>query len=107
MLPRTERPSSVKVPVLSNAKVVTRPARFTLGGEIQKILALRSRDIAKTVPQVMAAGKAGGTVIVIRSNDLSIRVAASLPYLSMIGTVARKPRIANTAMMATNFIPSS
>jgi len=33
--PFTARLSSVKVPVLSKTIIVTRPARFTLGGDMQ------------------------------------------------------------------------
>lgn len=38
LTPYKSSPSSVKVPVLSKHIVVTYPAIFTLGGEIQKIL---------------------------------------------------------------------
>lgn len=49
----------------------TRPAILILAGAIQYILYLLSLDTAKTTPTVIAAGKAGGTVIVIKSSDLS------------------------------------
>lgn len=75
--PKTYKPSSVNVPVLSNTINCTLPLTFTLGGEIQKILCFFSLLIAKTVPTVIAAGRAGGTVIVIRSSDLSTIAAGS------------------------------
>ena len=59
------------MPVLSKTIKLTLPATLTLGGEIQKIFFFLSLDKANTVPAVIAAGKAGGTVIVMRSNDLS------------------------------------
>jgi hypothetical protein len=54
----------------------------------------------------MAAGKAGGTVIVIKSNDLSIRLPIDVPFLIIIGSVQAKPTIEINAMIATNFMPS-
>jgi hypothetical protein len=50
-----------------------------LGGEIQKIFFLLSLLIAKTVPTVIAAGKAGGTVMVSKSRDLSTISGAAYP----------------------------
>lgn len=68
----TVKPSSVKVPVLSNTKVSIWPAMFTLDGEMQKMepLSLRRRR-ANTIPHDIATGRAGGTATVIRS---SVRV---------------------------------
>jgi len=39
---------------------------------MQKILSFFSRFIAKIIPQDIAAGNAGGTVIVIKSSEWSI-----------------------------------
>jgi len=39
------------------------------------------RDIAKTIPAAMVAGRAGGTAIVIRSKDLSISFSFATPSL--------------------------
>jgi hypothetical protein len=60
------------VPVLSNTNVSTLPATLILGGDIQKIFIFFSRFMAKIIPHDMAAGSAGGTVIVIRSSEWSI-----------------------------------
>lgn len=70
--PSTDKPSSVSVPVLSNTKVLILPATLILKGEIQKILKFLSLPIAKSVPHVMAAGKAGGIVMVTKFKDLSM-----------------------------------
>ena len=47
---------------------------LTRGGEMQKISCFLSLLIAKTIPQDMAAGSAGGTVTVRRSRVLSMRM---------------------------------
>ena len=62
----------MSVPVLSNTIKLTLPLTFTRGGDMQKILLRFSLAIAKAAPAVMAAGSAGGTVIVIRSKDRSM-----------------------------------
>jgi hypothetical protein len=54
----------------------------------------------------MAAGRAGGTVIVIRLSELSIRLAVEVPILIMIGSVQQKPTMEIRAMIATNFMLS-
>lgn len=79
------------MPVLSKTIRFTLPLTLTRGGEIQKILLLFNLAIAKAAPAVIAAGRAGGTVIVIRSNDRSIISSALKSYLSINGKVARKP----------------
>ena len=79
LTPRIYNPSSVKVPVLSKTMMLILPLIFTLGGEMQNILLLFNLVIAKATPTDMVAGKAGGTVIVIKSRDLSITFAASSP----------------------------
>lgn len=58
--------------------------------------------MAKTVPTVIAAGKAGGTVMVIKSNDLSIIAAASYYYLIINGKVQRKPKTARKPIEKIN-----
>ena len=73
--PFTCRPSSVRVPVLSKTIMFTLPATFTLWGEMQKIFFCLRRETAKAVPAVMAAGRAGGTVIVMRLRHLSTILA--------------------------------
>ena len=57
------------------------PLTFTLGGEIQKILLFFSLLIANATPTDIVAGSAGGTVIVMRSRDLSINPSVSIPFL--------------------------
>lgn len=58
------------------------------------------------MPQLIAAGRAGGTAITIRLSDLSIKVDTLAPYINKIGKIAMKPTTAMSAMIATNFIPS-
>ena len=66
------RSSSVSVPVLSKQTQLMQPLMLMERGEMQKISALRRRDCAKTTPMVMAAGSAGGMMIVIRSSAFSM-----------------------------------
>jgi len=105
--PYTESPSSVRVPVLSNTKLVTLPAKLTRGGDIQNILLFLSRYIAKTIPQLIAAGRAGGTAITIKFNDRSMKVRGSDPLITNTGQMQIKPKTAIHARIATNFMPSS
>jgi len=86
---------------------VTLPAKFTLGGDIQNILLCLSRYIAKTIPQLIAAGRAGGTAITIKFNDRSIKVRGSAPFMIKTGIMQKKPKTAMHAKIATNFMPSS
>ena len=72
--PKTERPSSVSVPVLSKTKVEICPAMLILGGEMQKMSTLFNLLMANTIPHDIAAGMAGGTVTVMRSSALSIKI---------------------------------
>ncbi len=96
----------MSVPVLSKTMRFTLPATFTLGGEIQKIFFFFNLLIAKTVPTVIAAGRAGGTVIVIKSSDLSIIGQAAYPYLIIKGKVPMKPSTAMTPMTMMNLSES-
>ncbi len=63
--------------------MLMRPATFTRGGDMQKILFFLSLANANNVPAVIAAGSAGGTVIVIRSKDLSTISSVASFYSSM------------------------
>lgn len=65
-----------------------------------------SRPIAKSVPHVIAAGKAGGMVIVTRFKDLSMM--QTYPRLSFIiqGSEIKKPVNATIAIIPTNFSES-
>src|SRR5690606_8141366 len=65
--PRTSRPSSVSVPVLSKQTTSSLPPTLIRVGEIQKILDFLRRERANEVPMVRVAGRAGGTTMVIRS----------------------------------------
>ena len=73
---------------------------------MQKIFCLFRRAIAKTMPQDMAAGRAGGTVTVKRSRVRSIIIARGTSMPAWIGRVAMLPTNARTAMMPTNLKPS-
>ena len=64
------KPSLVKVPVLSKQIKLTFPAKFTLSLLMHLIPLLSSLPIAIEIPIPIQAGKAGGTVIVIKSNVL-------------------------------------
>jgi hypothetical protein len=74
---------------------------------MQNILQLFSRWMANTMPQLIAAGSAGGTAITIRLSDLSMKVLTSDLFIMSIGQIAQKPSTAIIAIIATNFIPSS
>lgn len=64
---------------MSKTNVWIWPARFTRGGEMQKILPCFSRAIAKLMPTDMATGSAGGTLTVKRSSALSISMILGTP----------------------------
>jgi hypothetical protein len=81
--------------------IFTLPLTLTLGGDIQYILFYFNLFIANTVPIVIAAGNAGGTVIVIRSNDLSTISNVLYPYDIITGKVIQNPKNANRAIHAT------
>ena len=59
------------------------------------------------VPAVIAAGRAGGTVIVTRSKERSKISSKGSFYSNMFGRVERKPRIAITLIINMNFKESS
>ncbi len=104
--PRTERPSSVRVPVLSKTKVSICPAKLMRGGEMQNIFRFLSLFIAKIIPHDIAAGNAGGTAIVIKSREWSISDLVVYPDAIISGNVAQKPTMAIIAIKKTNFIES-
>ena len=57
--------------------------------------------MAKATPTDIAAGRAGGTVMVIKSNDLSIRSSVSVPSFKSWGRVPKKPTTATIAITPT------
>lgn len=69
---------------------------------MQKILLLFNLEIANATPTDMVAGKAGGTVIVMRSRDLSITCSVDDPRARSFGTVTEKPTIPTRAIIPTN-----
>lgn len=75
---------------------------LTLGGETQKIWLFFRRPIAKETPTDMVAGRAGGTVMVIKSNDLSISCSVLVPWAIKLGSVQMNPRMPTIAMIPTN-----
>ena len=105
--PITDKPSSVKVPVLSNTTVEIYPAMFIRGGEIQKIECDLRRLRAKTTPQDIAAGRAGGTTTVIKSRVRSITDLIGTPSYNCKCMVEKLATIARHAIMPMNFIPSA
>ena len=92
----------MRVPVLSNTMILILPLIFTLAGDIQKILLFFSLEMANATPTDIDAGSAGGTVIVIKSRDLSINLGTVVPSLIIAGTEMAKPTIVNTAIKPTN-----
>jgi len=105
--PYTESPSSVKVPVLSNTKVVIRPERFTLGGEMQKIRCFLRRKMANATPQLIAAGRAGGTQMTIKFRKRSIKVVDEIPREMNEFRRQINPSTAMQAIRSTNLIASA
>lgn len=86
---------------MSKTKVLILPLTFTLGGEIQKILDFFNLIIANATPTDIVAGNAGGTVIVIRSKDLSISDETSVSYAIKAGSVLANPMIPTKAIIPT------
>ena len=96
--PNTCKPSSVNVPVLSNTIIDTRPAMFTLGGAMQNIFDFFKREIATTVPTIIADGRAGGTVVTIKFKELSTNALGG-SSISMLGLIEMmKPMMARKAI---------
>ena len=81
--------------------IETLPATFVLGGEMQTIPSLFSLERAKAIPTVIAAGRAGGIVIVMTSRDLSITSLIET-FESWKGTVTQRPQHARKNMKAMN-----
>ena len=73
---------------------------------MQKICFFFSLLMAKTIPQDMAAGRAGGTVTVIRSKALSTRISTGTPISTCNGMVEIVASRARIAIIPTNFKPS-
>lgn len=57
--------------------------------------------MANATPADMVAGRAGGTVTVIRSKDLSIRSSVAAPFLIRTGSVPQNPTIPIIAIAPT------
>ena len=74
---------------------------MTLGGEMQKILAFFNLLTANATPIDIVAGKAGGTVMVTRSSDLTMSYAGIMPWLIMAGTEQANPTMVNNAIIPT------
>lgn len=83
-----DTPVSVSVPVLSKTKVSINPAILTLSGAIQKTSCFRSLCTANMIPQLIAAGKAGGTQITIKLPSLSRISARESPLVTITGKIA-------------------
>jgi hypothetical protein len=66
--------SSVRVPVLSKQTQFVMPPPTTLFGELQNIFLSFIFYNAKMIPNVILTGKPGGTVIVIKSKNLTNNV---------------------------------
>ena len=62
--------------------------------------------MAKAAPALRVAGRAGGTVIVMRSRDLSRRTEVEVPRLMRLGSRRKKPMMAIRAMKATKISES-
>ena len=73
---------------------------------MQKILLFFNLEIANATPTDMVAGRAGGTVMVIKSRDLSISTTVVVPSSINLGRVAAKPMIPTRAMAATKISES-
>ena len=73
---------------------------------MQKMSYFFNLFIANTMPHDMAAGRAGGMVIVNKSRARSIMNIVGTFILIYIGTVASIPISAKSAIIPTNLIPS-
>ena len=62
--------------------------------------------MANAAPAVIAAGRAGGTVIVIRSRERSTISSILKSYLIISGKVVRKPATAIRPIKKMNFSES-
>lgn len=70
--------------------IETLPATLILGGSIQKIFHLFNCRTARMTPDVIAAGRAGGMAIVIRSMNL-LKVIQAERYFRETGRLANIP----------------
>lgn len=62
--------------------------------------------MANVMPIDNIDGNAGGTVIVIRSNDFTMIIYVVVPLSMRAGNRKRKPRIATRAIIPINIIES-
>ena len=96
----------MRVPVLSKTIILILPLTLTLAGDMQKIFLFFNLEMANATPTDIDAGRAGGTVMVIRSSDLSINFGTVVPSLIIAGIEMIKPTIVKVAINPTNFIAS-
>ena len=68
---------------------------------MQKIYLLFNLEMAKATPADIVAGRAGGTVTVIRSSDLSTILSKLVPSFIRAGTVKANPQIPIIAIAPT------
>jgi len=87
--------------------MLTLPATFTRGGEMQNIPFFLSLARAKRVPTVIAAGSAGGTVIVIKSKERSTISSVGRFYSIICFNVDINPMTAIIPITKMNFNESS
>ena len=59
--------------------------------------------MAKATPTVIVAGRAGGTVTVIKSRDLSISFSVVVPNSMSLGIVKQNPVIPMRAIAPTKY----
>ena len=104
--PLVFKPSSVSVPVLSKTRKLTLPPTLIFEGDMQNIFYLLSRFPANIIPTVMAAGRAGGTVIVNTSSILKTISVVLIPIYIFLGTDIIIPMIAKINKTNINFIES-
>ena len=58
--------------------------------------------MAKAAPTDIVAGRAGGTVTVIKSSDISTIYTVAKSYCRSVGRVAEKPMMPTRAIAPTN-----
>lgn len=77
---------------------------------MQNMLCFCNLDRAIETPIYRHVGRAGGTVIVIKSNpslmNSQVEIEPSKRYSILFGTVAMNPTTAKSAIIPTNFILS-
>uniref|UniRef100_A0A1I8AA86 Uncharacterized protein n=1 Tax=Steinernema glaseri TaxID=37863 RepID=A0A1I8AA86_9BILA len=83
-MPKKSRPSSVSVPVLSKHTVLMAPQVLMVDGSMQKICFRRRRICAFKMPMLMAAGRAGGTTMVMMSSERTTIFLMAEPRMIMM-----------------------